>query len=312
MIWLDGRLVPPEQAKVSVFDRGFLYGDGLFETVPVYAGVPFLLDQHLARLQRGAQALRFAVAPSADDWREAIAAVIAAHREPESTLRLWLSRGRGTGLASDSARDPTWVAACLPARRYEPRVYRQGVALFASQRIHALPEQAPTASKHANYLASILAFDQAHAHGADEALLCNPHGDVCEGAYSNLFFVIDGALTTPPLRDGPLAGTARACVLELAASLGLAAAERSLPAARLGEVEEAFMTNALIGLAPIRQLLHENAPALHWPAPGPVTRRLSAAYAERVRACTGLAWPLLQAPTPQPSPPRPIPATPPA
>lgn len=307
MIWLDGRLVAAEQAKVSVFDRGFLYGDGLFETLPVYAGTPFLLQRHLDRLQRGAQALRFANAPSAADWRVAVAAVIAAHPEPESTLRLWLSRGTGVGLACGSARNPTWIAACLPARRYEPRVYAQGVAVFASERIHALPEQAPTASKHANYLASILAFDDAHARGADEALLCNARGDVCEGAYSNLFFVVDGVLTTPPLSDGALAGTARACLLELAATLGLPVAERSLPIARLDEVEEAFMSNALIGLAPIQRVLREHAAELRWPAPGPIARRLSAAYAELVRAHTGLTWPLLQAP--QPSPPHPIPAT---
>lgn len=296
MIWLDGHLVDAEHAKVSVFDRGFLYGDGLFETLPVYDGMPFLLDEHLRRLQDGARSLRYVDPPPEQHWRAAAAAVIGACKEPSSTLRLWMSRGRSAGLSCSGAHRPTWVAACLPARYYEPHIHEQGTTLFASERIHLLPDQAPTACKHANYLGSILAFDEAQTHAADEALLCNARGQVCEGAYSNLFFVLDGELITPPLSEGPLAGIARACVLSLAAALGLRHAERPLAYARLGEAEEAFMTNSLIGLAPIRRVVEARGTVAEW-APGPITRRLGAAYADLVRKRTGAAWPPVHRPS---------------
>ena len=200
MIWIDGQLRGCD-ATVSVFDRGFLYGDGLFETLPVYAGRPFLLDDHLARLMHGTQVLRMTNAPGIDDWRAAVSALLDAERPDCATLRLWISRGvnTGIGLGCGAATRPTWIAACLPARRYDARIYDEGMVLALSTREHALPSQSPTGTKHANYLASILAFDDAHNAGADEALLCNPRGNLCEGAFSNLFAVIDDVLVTPPL-----------------------------------------------------------------------------------------------------------------
>jgi len=298
MIWIDGQLRGCD-ATVSVFDRGLLYGDGLFETMPIYAGRPFLLDDHLARLVRGTEALRIANAPGFDDWRAAVSTLLDAECPDNATLRLWITRGvnTGSGLACGAATKPTWIAACLPARRYAARVYDDGMVLALSAREHAMPSQLPTASKHANYLASILAFDDAQAAGADEALLCNPHGNVCEGAFSNLFAVLDGVLVTPPLDEGPLAGTARARLLALAAASGIAHAEAPIPLSRLADASELMLSNALIGIAPVCRVLpldpggHDPAPNLR--SPGPVTRGLASGYAALVAAETGATWPLL-------------------
>lgn len=298
MIWVDGQLRGCD-ATVSVFDRGFLYGDGLFETLPVYAGRPFLLDDHLARLVRGTQALRMANAPGIDDWRAAVSALLDAERPDCATLRLWISRGvnTGIGLGCSAATRPTWIAACMPARRYEARIHGEGMVLALSTREHAMPSQSPTDLKHANYLASILAFDDAQAMGADEALLCNPRGNVCEGAFSNVFAVLDGVLVTPPLDEGPLAGTTRARLLGIAASSGIAHAEAAIPLAHLADASELMVSNALLGIAPVRSVLprvaHADDPAPSFPSPGPVARRLSAGYASLVASETGGRWPLI-------------------
>ena len=298
MIWIDGQLRGCD-ATVSVFDRGFLYGDGLFETLPIYAGRPFLLDDHLTRLMRGTEALRIVNAPSVEDWRAGVSALLDAERPDNATLRLWITRGvnTGSGLACGAATKPTWIAACLPARRYAARVHEEGLVLALSRREHAMPSQWPTASKHANYLASILACDDAQAVGADEALLCNPRGHLCEGAFSNLFAVIDGVLLTPPLDEGPLAGTARARLLSLAAESGIPHAETAIPLSRLADASEVMLSNALIGIAPVRQVLpldpDDADPAPNLRSPGPVARRLASAYAALVATETGASWPLL-------------------
>jgi branched-chain amino acid aminotransferase len=298
MIWIDGQLRGCD-ATVSVFDRGFLYGDGLFETLPVYAGRPFLLDDHLARLMQGTQVLRMANAPAIDDWRAAVSALLDAERPDCATLRLWISRGvnTGIGLGCGAATRPTWIAACMPARRYDTRIYDEGMVLALSTREHAMPSQSPTGTKHANYLASILAFDDAQNAGADEALLCNPRGNLCEGAFSNLFAVIDDVLVTPPLDEGPLAGTARARLLGLAASAGIAHAETAIPLARLADASELMVSNALLGIAPVRAVLpragHADDPTPSLALPGPVARRLSAEYAALVASETGARWPLI-------------------
>ena len=295
MIWLNGELRSDDAAKVSIFDRGFLYGDGLFETIPVYCGVPFLIDAHLRRLQDSAAAMRFVGAPSPQDWKRAVAALLAAEQTDCATLRLWMSRGinTATGLSCTAATSPTWIAACLPARKHAGRLYAEGASLYAVDRMHVLPSQLPTASKHSNYLASILAFDDVHAAGADEALLCIPDGHVCEGAYSNLFFIFDGVVCTPPLSDGPLAGIARACIVDLACGLGMQVEERAIPYASLAAAGEAFITNSLIGIAPVARILNFNSAPLDFQTPGPMTQQLSAAYAELVQAQTGFHWPLI-------------------
>lgn len=293
MIWMNGRLCADDAAMVSVFDRGFLYGDGLFETLPIYAGTPFLLEAHLQRLVNGARALRFANAPDADDWHEAVSVLLAAERPHTATLRLWLSRGRGNGgLGCASATHPTWIAACLPAREYAARIHGEGLVLAEAQGLHALPSHAPTAWKHANYIASILAIDDALARGADEAIVFTPEGNVSEAACSNLFFVIDGTLVTPPLDDGPLAGIVRAQVLAIARSQGIACIEARVPRAALSRASEAFVTGSLIGIAPVARLLLSGDDTLALAAPGPIFRILSGHYATLVESHTGAAWPM--------------------
>lgn len=291
MIWLNGQLVPPERAVVSVFDRGFLYGDGLFETLPVYDGIPFLLTRHLERLEHGLSALRFAQVPSRDELEKAVDDVIRASTAAEGTLRITVTRGSMSeaGLACSPHETPTRIVVMQEPRRYAAESYTNGVTLRTTGVRHISTASLPTRYKHANYLASILAFDEARAYGADEALVLNEYDRICEGAFSNVFLVRDGALYTPAISEGPLSGVVRSLVLELAEQLGVPAHQTELYQADVDASDEAFLTNSLAGVLPIRQICDVTLPA-----PGAITLCIAHAYAERVRAETGTSWPLVR------------------
>jgi len=286
--WLNGHLLPAAQALVPVSDRGFLYGDGVFETVPVYAGRPFLLQPHVHRLVAGALALRFAAPPALALLEDAALQVVQANRGGDGVLRLALSRGAlgAEGLACDTAGPPTLAVTWSPPRRYAAAAYVQGVEVHIATTRHPAPDGVPTSAKHANYLACVLAMDEARRAGAAEALMLGPRGTIVEAATSNLFVVYRGRLLTPPLHEGPLPGVTRASVLALARALGVPAAEATIRPRRLVDCSELFLTNSIAGVLPVRQVVGQAARL-----PGPITRQLFTAYWAQVRAEAGPPWP---------------------
>jgi len=283
LIHVNGHLVRAAAPAVSALDRGFLYGDGLFETVRAYAGQPFQLQAHLERLAASAAELHIAERLDTEPVARGVAELLDANglAEADAYIRITLTRGIHTGaLTLEPAAEPTVAIIAKPLHLPPPERTERGVALVtASARRNAdspLPRH-----KTLNYLESLLAKTEAKEAGADDALLLNTRGEVAEAASSNLFIVRDGILATPPLEAAILPGITRGQVLRLATALGIAAAERPIGPAELLEADELFLTNAIVEVLPVRAL---DRHPIGDGRPGPLTRRLHAAYREGVQA----------------------------
>ena len=185
VVYLNGRFVPEEQACVSIHDRGVLYGDGLFETVRVYEGEPFLWDAHMARLNAGCEALQIVPPLSGGELRVVVRELLRRNRLEEAVVRIALTRGSGPrGYSPTGAENPTLCVAMFEAAQNVPKSYR---VISASVR---LPVVDPLAAfKHGNKLRQVLARAEADAAGANEALMLNERGEVVEGTTTNLFWV---------------------------------------------------------------------------------------------------------------------------
>lgn len=270
-VWLDGRLVHAADAAVSVHDRGFTLGDGLFETMRAYGRRVFRLGAHLERLERGAARIGLPLPPA---LAHAVQATLDANRLADAAVRLTVSRGAGAGgLAPGEHAAPTVVVTTRPYLP-EPAWYTRGLrAVVASG---CIGEFRPSAGlKQLGYLDHVLALREARAAGADDALLLDSAGHLAEGAASNIFLVEDGALHTPPLSCGILAGITRATVLELAARRGLPVHEEPLAPERLAWAEEAFLTSSLREIVP---LVAVDGAAVGGGQPGALTLSLLADY----------------------------------
>lgn len=240
LIFLNGQFVPEERAVVSVFDRSFLYGDGLFETIRIFNGKPFRWEQHMERLEHGAEFLKIKLPFLPDALRSFAGELTARNKMPDALLRLTLSRGVGIrGYSPKGAEDPTLVMSLHPApptREAAPRW-----KLIASS--HRLPANEPLAQfKTCNKLPQVLARLEADAAEADEALLLNTDGFVVEGASSNLFWIEGGAICTPPLAAGILAGVTRAVVFEICQTLELQITQKNIGAGELLEADGVFLS----------------------------------------------------------------------
>ncbi len=254
LVYLNGNLVSENEAKVSVFDRGFLYGDGLFETMRAYAGKIFRLDRHLRRLFQAARMLSLSIPGGEEKLREDVYGTLKANNLEEAYLRLTISRGeggRGPDVADNFRASTVIVAKPLPL--YPHRWYEEGVkAVVVKVRRE---ETSPLSRiKSLNYLPNILAKLEARDKGAEEGLMLNSQGHLAEGAVSNIFLVRGGKLVTPSLESGVLPGITREAILELAPGQGLKASEREIRLTELKEAEEAFLTNSLREVLPLTRV----------------------------------------------------------
>jgi aminodeoxychorismate lyase len=257
IVFLNGEFVPEEKAVVSVFDRSFQYGDGLFETLRVYGGKPFRWADHLERLRRGAEFLKIRLPFAETELLGQARRLIEQNRMPEALLRIQLSRGVGKrGYSPRGAEHPTLVMTLHPAPDEAGKPTPEWRVITASPR---LPAHEPLAQfKTCNKLPQILARAEADAAGAEEALLLNTEGKVVEGASSNLFWIQGGAVCTPPLASGILAGVTRLVVLEICGKIGLPTRETSVTPAQLFEVEGVFMSLSSRGVVEVVSLDGKN------------------------------------------------------
>ena len=251
LIFLNGQFVPEERAVVSVFDRGFLYGDGLFETMRVFKGKPFRWAQHLERLERGAEFLKIKMPFPPEALRGFARELIAKNEMPEALLRVTLSRGVGVrGYSPKGADSPTMVMSLHagPEAGAPPRW-----TLITSS--HRLPAKEALAQfKTCNKLPQILARAEADAAGADEALLLNTDGFVVEGASSNLFWIERGAIYTPRLAAGILPGVTRSVVLEICRALAMETRETEISCEQLRRVDGVFVSLSSFGIVEVDSL----------------------------------------------------------
>jgi branched-chain amino acid aminotransferase len=273
--WMNGALVAPEQASVSVFDHGLLYGDGCFEGLRYHHRRPFRLHRHLQRLRRSLRALDIAIPFDDGELAEGVAACIDRVGLDAGYLRIVVTRGPGDlGLNPRHCLSPTVFIVSAPLALVSDERRAQGVALITSSIRRALDTGLDAPIKTLNYLHSILARAEANAAGADEALLLNSAGRVAECSAENIFIGSQGMLLTPPVIDGALAGITREALLELAAECGIPCREQSLTQYDLYTADECFICGSGAGLIPV-QLIDGRVPAT---VPGPFYRQLSTAY----------------------------------
>lgn len=271
-VCINGNVVPPEEARISVFDRGFLYGDSVFEVLRTYRGVPFALEEHLGRLQRSAQRVGISLPVPLGQLRAEIEITLAAAHNQESYIRVIVTRGSGEiGLDPSLASDPQRVIIVQSLKPQPRALYVQGVRLATVVTQRGTDATAAAGAKSSNYLANLLALQSARQRGAYEALLVTPQGFVLEGASSNVFLVSGGRLLTPETEAGILAGITRGYVLDLARAMGLTVLECPVPVSELWVADEVFITSSLREIVPVVQIDdHEVGTG----RPGEITRRL--------------------------------------
>jgi branched-chain amino acid aminotransferase len=271
IVFLNGQFVPEDRAVVSVFDRGFLYGDGLFETLRVLNGQPFRWRQHLERLQRGAGFLGVLLPFSAAELRDFVQQLILRNQMPDALLRLTLSRGVGPrGYSPKGADRPSLVMSLHPAPALDPQNPPRWRLMTSAFR---LPANEPLAQfKTCNKLPQVLARAEADAAGADEALLLNTDGLVAEASSSNLFWIERETVTTPPLASGILAGVTREVVFELCSTMGLAVRETSITPEALRQMGGIFLSLSSVGIAEVVTFDGQSV------KPSAVTGRIREAY----------------------------------
>ncbi|MDH5238936.1 MAG: aminotransferase class IV [Acidimicrobiia bacterium] len=266
ILWLDDGLVEHPSARVSPFDHGLTVGDGVFETLKVVGADAFAVSRHLRRLRHSAEAMSLAV-PADATLRSAIAAVLAAN--PTATkIRVMVTSGEGRA-GSGRGDGPVTLVVFADDAPLATGAARLALVPWTRNEGGAL-----AGIKSTSYAENVLALRRARSVGADEALFANTRREVCEGSGSNVFAVLDGVLTTPPLSSGCLAGITRELVLEITDAV-----EAPIPVAAIGEVSEWFLTSSTRDVQPVIAIDDHS-----WPqAPGPRTATAAAAFARAAR-----------------------------
>ncbi|MFQ5793975.1 MAG: aminotransferase class IV [Candidatus Bipolaricaulia bacterium] len=272
-MWMDGHFIPTSEARISVFDRGLAYGDGLFETMRVYSGVVFLLERHLERLYRSARFLDLDPGYTEGEIETAVYRLIEGNDVRDGRLKIIVTRGvSGAGLAYDRDRPAQVIVHAMELRVPSKKNYK----LILSSVRH-LSTSPLTRHKTLNCLENLLAYQESKHAGADEALMRNEADHITEGTVSNLFLVSAGTLRTPPLRSGLLPGITREVVLELARARGVAVEESELTLEDLRGVDELFLTNSIFEVMPVREI-----DGKQFSVPGPITEVLQQCYRSAV------------------------------
>jgi branched-chain amino acid aminotransferase len=273
-IYLNDRFVREEEALVSVFDHGFLYGDGVYETIRSYGDKIFMREQHLARLQRSADAIGLAVPER--DWpallHEAMTRNGAGDNRSDAYIRVTISRGRGDiGLDPALCPTPTTVIMVKPLKPPPRERYRTGVSLIVAKTRRNLSAALDPQIKATNFLNNIQAKREAIAAGAFDSVLLNWEGYVTECTISNLFFVQSGRLCTPALSCGILDGITRGILLALARDAGIPVHEGQFTVETLANADECFLSNTTMEVMPVTRL---DGRPISDGMPGPLTARL--------------------------------------
>lgn len=251
-IWLNGRLADPRRPLVSAYDHGFLYGDGVYETVRVYGGKVFRFDGHFRRLVGSARGLGIALPLAREKLRRAVELLIRANRLTEASVRITLSRGPGPmGFDPRPCKTPTLALMPGPHPRHAPELYERGVKIVLARTRRNPKAALDPIMKTTNNLNNILAKREAIAAGAYEAVMLNVDGRLAEGTISNVFFAKGNRLYTPSLDCGILEGVTRTEVMRLAARRGMKIEEGAFRPDRLFSAEEVFLTSTTFEVMPV-------------------------------------------------------------
>jgi branched-chain amino acid aminotransferase len=264
-IWLDGKIVPVSEAKISVFDHGLLYGDGVFEGIRAYNGRIFRCDKHVKRLYDSARAIRLAIPMTPDQVTRAMYDTIA-------YIRLVVTRGVGTlGLSIIKTACPSVFIISDQIELYPPELYKRGMAVVTVSTIRSHPNSLSPRIKSLNYLNNILAKIEGQDADAPEAIMLNHEGLVAECTGDNVFIIRDGRLQTPPTSAGILEGVTREAVIELAQKRHISIEEKNLVRYDLYTASECFLTGTAAEVIAVTKI---DGRPIGDGTPGPITRQL--------------------------------------
>jgi len=254
-VYLNGKIVPAKEAVVSVFDHGFLYGDGVYETMKVYDGVVFMIDEHLQRLYRSASLIGLTIPSVSDGLKIAIYETLMANSLRNAYVRVTVSRGPGAiGLDPDFCPVPTVVIIMEDFKEYPAAYYKNGISLIIPETRRNLKEAINPQIKSLNFLNNILAKIEAKKKNAYEAVMLNADGNLTEGTISNIAFYKNNTLCTPSIACGILDGITRGIVLDLARREGLQVKEGTFTKEEIYGAQEVFITNTTMEVMPVSKI----------------------------------------------------------
>ncbi len=255
MIYFNGKLVPEKKALVSVFDHGFLYGDGIYETLRAYKGTVFMLDEHIERLFRSASMIGLVLPMGHDGIKEAVYQTIKANKHKEAYVRITVSRGPGPlGLDPALCPEPTFVIMSKEFKDYPRSYYQKGVSIAIVNTRRNYKKALDPKIKSLNFLNNVLAKRESIEKGVYEAIMLNHRGHIAEGTISNIFFVKDNVLCTPATSVGILDGITRRLILDAASELGIKVNEGRFRPQDLYNADEVFISNTTMEVMPVSSI----------------------------------------------------------
>lgn len=281
-VWINGRLYEKQDAKISVYDHGLLYGDGVFEGLRSYGGKVFRLDEHLERLWNSAKAILLEIPISREEIARAVNETLKANGLADGYIRLIVTRGAGSlGLDPNRTSDPQVIVITDLITVYPEELYRAGLEIVTASTLRNHPQALNPRIKSLNYLNNILAKIECLQAGCMEALMLNHKGEVAECTADNIFLVRDGVLLTPPTDAGVLEGITRQAVIELARSLGREVREVSLTRHDVYIADECFLTGTAVEVIAVVKV---DSRKIGSGAPGPITRELKDRFHKLTRS----------------------------
>ena len=275
-VYIDGTYYPKSQAKVSVYDHGLLYGDGVFEGIRAYNGVVFKLKEHINRLYRSAHALILQIPLTKEKMTQTVLETLRKNNLRDAYIRLVVTRGVGDlGLDPRKCPNPSIIVITDAISIMSIEAKEKGIATMISWVKRNSVDATTHEIKSLNYLNSVLAKMEATANGVDEAICLDKNGFVSEGVGENLFIVKDDKIFTPPSSTGALAGITAQVAAKLAKNLGYNVIETNITPFQLFTADESFFTGTAAEIVPIREV---NKRQIGNGSPGPVTKKLMAAF----------------------------------
>jgi branched-chain amino acid aminotransferase len=281
-VYIDGKFYPKAEAKISVFDHGFLYGDGIFEGIRLYKGCVFRLDEHLERLEMSAKAICLQMPWSRKEISDIVCESCRRNNLTDGYIRLVVSRGFGDlGLSPKNCPKPSIICIADSIKLYPEELYATGMKIITASTRRMSPAALPPMVKSLNYLNNILAKMEAQQHGFHECLMLNEQGYVAECSGDNIFLIHKGRLITPASHSGALVGITRQVALEIAAKLGIEVVETNVTRYDVWNADECFLTGTAAEVIPVVEV---DARTIGTGKPGPVTAKILAEFRKKAPA----------------------------